>query len=69
MLDAAMLELFLALCLGGAVWLGWILRGFWERLGAPRQPATPDHATPEATDDATDDAPIEMPDDKPADPR
>lgn len=37
MMDAAHLELLLALALGVALWAGWILRGIWEAMGSRRQ--------------------------------
>ncbi|MEM9761148.1 MAG: hypothetical protein AAF968_01330 [Pseudomonadota bacterium] len=39
MVDAAHLEILLALMLGVALWAGWILRGIWEALGSRRHRA------------------------------
>ncbi|MEM7497346.1 MAG: hypothetical protein AAF371_05060 [Pseudomonadota bacterium] len=41
MFDAQLLELFLALFFGATLWLGWALRGLWDRLG-PRPEQTSD---------------------------
>lgn len=50
MLDADALELLIALALGGALWLGWALRGVWEAMGSGNAPVRSDASQGSPTD-------------------
>ncbi|MEO0958250.1 MAG: hypothetical protein AAFY66_07280 [Pseudomonadota bacterium] len=50
MLDADALELLIALALGGALWLGWALRGVWEAMGSGNAPVRSDASHKSSTD-------------------